>query len=76
MAMGVAMLRQMGFGDVSDETLEAVARILFTPGAQIPQRTMRNISPRIRPQAPAIVKQSEVAGGVNALIQPQIAERP
>lgn len=68
-AMTIGLLKSIGFGDVSDETLEAVARILFTPGAQIPRRTMQNISPRIRPQAPSIVKQSEIAGGVNALIQ-------
>jgi len=37
---------------------------------------MRNISPRIRPQAPGIVKQSEIAGGVNALLQPQLVEGP
>lgn len=76
-AIGISMLRQMGFGDVSDETLEAVARILFTPGEQLPQRTMRNISPRISPPMfSSFERQAGIAGGTNALIQPQLVEGP
>lgn len=66
LALGMDLLKKMGFGDVSDETLEEVAKMLF-------KRT--KIDPTIvvsPPQRPPVLtqlqRQGAFAGGTNALI--------
>lgn len=76
-AMGISLLRELGFGNVSDETLEATARILFTRGADLPANTINRVSPRVRPPMfSPFERQAGIAGGTNALIQPQLVEGP
>jgi len=64
-ALTISFLRNLGFGEVSDETLEEVAKLLFA--RDLPQKTIDRIAPGAARQADAMVRQGRIVGGTQPL---------
>lgn len=67
LSLGVQFLRNIGMGDVSDETLEEVSRLLFSQRIN-PQQVSALTGTRVIPKISETVRQGATAGGVNALL--------
>lgn len=64
-SMGIQFLRSVGMGDVSDETLEHVAMMLFS--GKLPKQSLGQ-AVRQSAKVPEVTRQTATAGGVGALV--------
>ena len=72
LSIGVQFLKSIGMGDVSEETLEQVSRILFS--RELPKRAVSRVLREPTLVVPEVTRQGAVGGAAAALLNPPVEQ--